>query len=204
MRLARPRPSCVGERDIDLAVEHRFDAAFDLVRQLVAVGTEQLDAVVMVGIVRGRDHHAEIRAQRARQHGHRGRRDRSEQKDIHAGRAEAGDHRVLQHVAGQPRVLADHHAVAVVAALERHAGSHADLHRHFRGHRKLVGAAANAVRSEIASRHCLGPGRWNGQRCAIKAALPNIKFSQYSLPTLEKRCSRANSATVEGPDPSGE
>ena len=35
------------------------------------------------------------------------------------------------------------------AALEREAGSHADLHRDLRGHRKLVRPAANAVRPEI-------------------------------------------------------
>ena len=65
---------------------------FDLVGELVAVRPEQLDAVVVIGIVRGRDHHADIGAQRARQHGDRRRRDRPEQEHIHAGGAEARHH----------------------------------------------------------------------------------------------------------------
>ena len=112
--------------------------SLDLVGQLVAVRSEQLDAVVVVGIVRGRDHDADIGAQRTRQHGDGRRRDRPEQEHIHAGRAEAGHHGVLDHVAGKPRILADHDAVAVIAALERQAGGHADLHRDFRRHRKCV------------------------------------------------------------------
>ena len=143
----------VGQRDLDVLVEQRLDARLDLVGKLVAVGPEQLDAVVVVGIVRGRDHHAEIGAQRARQHRHGGRRDRAEQEHIHAGRAEAGDQRVLEHVAGKPRILADHDPVAVIAALERQAGGHADLHRQIRRHRKLVGPPANAVSSKILPRH---------------------------------------------------
>ena len=62
---------------------------------------------------------------------------------------EAGDQRVLDHVAREPRILADHHAVAVVAALEDSAGGHADLQRDLRRHRKLVGAPADAVGAEI-------------------------------------------------------
>ena len=143
----------VGQRDLDVLVEQRLDARLDLVGKLVAVGPEQLDAVVVVGIVRGRDHHAEIGAQRPRQHRHGRRRDRAEQEHIHAGRAEAGHQRVLDHVARKPRILADHDPVAVVAALERQAGGHADPHGDFRRHRKLVGLPADAVSTEILSRH---------------------------------------------------
>ena len=55
---------------------------------------------------------------RARQHGDGRRRHRAEQQHVHADRGEAGDQRVLDHVAGQARVLADDDAVAVLAALE--------------------------------------------------------------------------------------
>ena len=69
------RGEAVGE-----AVRHQlFDLGFALVGELLAVAIEQLDAVVVVGIVRGRDHHAEIGAQRARQHGDGRRRQRPEQ-----------------------------------------------------------------------------------------------------------------------------
>jgi len=76
--------------------------------------------------VRGRDHDADIGAQRTHQHGNRGRRDRTKQEHVHAGGTQARHHRVLDHVAGQSRVLAKHDAVAMAAALERQAGGHAD------------------------------------------------------------------------------
>ena len=49
--------------------QQRLYLAFDFVGELVAVRAEQLDAVVLVRIVRGGDHHAEVGAHRARQHG---------------------------------------------------------------------------------------------------------------------------------------
>jgi hypothetical protein len=76
-------------------------------RRAVAVGPEQLDAVVVIGIVRGRDHHAEIGAHRARQHGHGGGRNRAGEQHIHADRGEPGHQAVLDHIAGKPRVLAE-------------------------------------------------------------------------------------------------
>jgi hypothetical protein len=106
----------------EIAVDQLLDVRLDLVRQLVAVRTEQLDAVVVIGIVRCRDHHAEIGAHRAGQHGDRRRGHGTEQQNVHADRREPGDERGLDHIAGQPRVLADHHPVAIVAAPEYHSG----------------------------------------------------------------------------------
>ena len=45
-----------------------------------------------------------------------GRRHRAELKHIHSNRGEPRDKRGLDHVAGQPGVLADHDTVAVIAA----------------------------------------------------------------------------------------
>ena len=53
----------IGQSHVDILVKHGLDAALDLVGELVAVRSEQLDAVVVIGIVRGRDHHADIGAQ---------------------------------------------------------------------------------------------------------------------------------------------
>ena len=124
-----------------------------LVGQLVAVGIEELDAVVGVGVVRGRDHHAEVGPQRAGQHGDRRRRHRPEQEHVHADRREARHQGGLDHVARQARILADHHAVPARAVGELLAGGHADLERDLRGHRVRVGEPANAVRAEILPRH---------------------------------------------------
>ena len=115
-------------------VDQLLDLELHVVRQLEAVRTEKLDAVVLEGIVRSRDHHPDIRPQGTRQHGDRRRRHRPEHEHIHAGGGEARDQRVLQHVAGQPRVLADHDPVAMIAAPEdrpdRHADPHGDIRRH--------------------------------------------------------------------------
>ena len=141
-----------GEPLVEVGFDQRLDLVFDLIRQLLAVGAEQLDAVVVVGIVRGGDHHPEIAAHGVRQHGDAGRRHRAGQENVHADRQEAGGKRVLDHVAGQARVLADDHPVAVVAAMEHQSGSHADLQGELRRDR-LVRAPANAVSPEMLACH---------------------------------------------------
>ena len=50
-------------------------------------------------------------------------------------------------------LLEVHFAVAVLAAEEMGAGDLADLHRHLGRHRRLVGAAADAIGAEIFARH---------------------------------------------------
>jgi hypothetical protein len=66
-----------------LGIDQRFDLMLDLVGQLEAVRAEELDAVVVERIVRGRDHHAEIAAHGARQHRHGGCRHRAKQEHVH-------------------------------------------------------------------------------------------------------------------------
>ncbi len=79
--------------------EAGLDFRLNLVVELEAVGTEQLDAVVLIRIVRGGDHDAEIGAHRARQHADRRRRHRPSSITSHAHRKEAGAECRLQHVA---------------------------------------------------------------------------------------------------------
>ena len=137
---------------VERFVEQLLDLLLDLVGQLEAVRAEQLDAVVVEQIVRGGDHHAEIGAHRLGQHRDRRRRHRAEQQHVHADRGEAGDQRVFDHVAGEPGVLADHDAMAMLAALKHQAGRLADLERQLRRD-QTVGAAANAVGAEIFATH---------------------------------------------------
>ena len=134
--------------ELRAVLEPLLDRPLVIVAELVAVGPEQLDAVVRERIVRGGDHHAEIGAHRARQHRHRRRRHRPQQHHVHADAGEAGDHRRFHHVAGQPRVLADDHAMAVVAAQEMRAGGLADAKRRLGRHRLDVGGPADAVGAE--------------------------------------------------------
>ena len=176
----------VGQRDLDVLVEQRLDARLDLVGQLVAVRSEQLDAVVVVRIVRGRDHDAEIGAQRPRQHRHGRRRDRSEQEHIHAGRAEAGHQRVLEHVARQPRILADHDPVPVIATLERQAGGHAHLHGDFWRHRKFIGLPPNPVSTKILSRHCTQIPRYASSLDTVLPQYDMRRASHCVIPCYER------------------
>ena len=134
-------------------IHKRFDLFLDLIGELVTVGPEQLDAVVGKRVVGGRNHHAQVRAQRARQHGDSGRRHRAEQKHVHADGGESRLHGGLDHVARKARVLANHDAVAMRAAGEQMAGRHAHFEGDFGRHGMLVGLPANAVGAEIASCH---------------------------------------------------
>ena len=89
-----------------------FDFILDFVVELVAVGAEEFDAVVGVGIVRGGDDDAGVGAQAAGDVGDAGRRQRADEQHVHAHRKDAGGNGVFEHVAGKPRVLADDDFVA--------------------------------------------------------------------------------------------
>ena len=105
-----------------------LDGGLVRVRQLVAVGAEELDAVVVMGVVRGGDHHAQIGAQRPRQHAHGGRRQGAGQQDVHPRRGEARDKGAFDHIAGKPRVLADHHGPGLSPAGDMAPRRPAQLH----------------------------------------------------------------------------
>ena len=99
MRVALPIFSGAA-RQLGHVAEHQlFDLELGVVGELVAVRPEQLDAVIGEGIVRGGDHHAEIGAERAGQHGDGRRRHRPEQEHVHADGGEAGHERGFDHVA---------------------------------------------------------------------------------------------------------
>ena len=94
-------------------VEQRLDLLLDGVGQLVAVGAEELDAVVAPGVVRGRQHDAEVEAVAADQQ-RRGRRrqDAAEQRDA-AGCGDPGCDSGFEHLARRARVADHEHARAI-------------------------------------------------------------------------------------------
>ncbi len=151
--LGAPEIGRLGDALAQVGFDQPLDLVLELVRELVAVRPEQLDAVVVVWIVRGRDHDAEIGAHRACQHGDRRGRNRSGEQHVHTDRGEASHQRVLDHVTGEPSVLADQHPMAMLAALEQQAGRLPDLQGEVRGQRPVVRLAANAVGSEIFAHH---------------------------------------------------
>jgi hypothetical protein len=89
-----------------------FDLRFDLIAELAAGAIEELDAVVLVGIVRGADDHAEIAFEPFGEVSDARRRQWTDQHHVDAGRDEARFQRGFEHVAGDPRVLADQHRAA--------------------------------------------------------------------------------------------
>ena len=131
-----------------------LDRALGIVAQFVSVGAEQLDAIVGERIVRSRNHHAEIGAHRAGQHRHRRRRHRAGEQHVHADRGEARDQRGLDHIAAEPGVLADQHAMAVITVLENQTRGLAHLERKLRRDR-AVGTATNSIGAEIFANHAL-------------------------------------------------
>ena len=132
------------------AVHQALDFQLGLVGELGAIGSEQLDAVVLVRIVGSRDHHAEIGTQRSGEHGDRRRRDRPEKGHVHAGTDQAGGQRRFDHVTGQPRVLADHRSTAMIVTGEPQAGGLPKAQCHACRHWVAVGLAADTVGAEQA------------------------------------------------------
>ena len=72
--------------------EPPLDLVLDLVGQLEAAAGEELDAVVGRRVVRGRQHDAEVGAERCREVGDGRSGQHAEAQHIHSGRRQAGDH----------------------------------------------------------------------------------------------------------------
>ena len=165
---------------LDLAAENQaLDLILDLVVELVAVGAEELDAVVVVRIVRGGDDDAGIGAEAAGDVGDPRRGQRADEQHIHAHREDAGGEGVLEHVAGKAGVFAQHNLVAAPAAglafetLEDMAGGAAKLEGGLGGDRLDVGGAANAIGAE----DFLGRGHWT---CSVFRGEDDLHFGRQN------------------------
>ena len=86
-----------------------FNSQLGGVIQLLTLMGEELDAVVVVRIVRCRNDDAAIGTQRAREVGHCRSRHGAHQLHVHPGRHQPGFKRRFEHVVGNAGVLADHH-----------------------------------------------------------------------------------------------
>ena len=126
------------------------NVVLDRVGQLQTLPREDFEAVVLKRIVRGRDHDAGIGPQTARQKGHPGRGHRPDQQHVPPHRADARSQGRLQHVARQPRVLADHDFVVSGTFREDLRQRPPDLQHSLRRHRLPIRNPADAVRAEQA------------------------------------------------------
>ncbi|MNI13936.1 hypothetical protein D3C73_671850 [compost metagenome] len=154
-----------GKLGVQIAVEQILDAHLQFVGKLVAIRAEELDAIVLERIMRSGDHHTDIRAQRARQHGNGGRRDRAEQKNVEASSGKTRHHGIFQHVTRKARVLADHDAVAVAAVAEDRAHCNAYPHRQIGRHREDVRMSADTIGTKIAACHVISFVVARSMRC---------------------------------------
>ncbi len=150
-----PRSAEVGAQRasaLQLGRAHQgLDPDLGLVRELPAVAREELDPVVLERVVRGADHRARVAAHVDGEEGEPGGRDRADLQHVDPHRAQAGCERVLEHVAGQARVLADQHARragTVRAELEHERQRASELEHDLAGHRVDVRAPANPVGAE--------------------------------------------------------
>src|SRR5439155_18969049 len=131
-----------------------FDLVLDVVVELVTVGPEKFDAVVVIRIVGGGDHNAGVGAQAARDVGDSGGGQRANEQNIHPHRKDAGRDGIFEHVTGQTRVFAENNLVPLAVArlrrnvLEDVAGRAAQLERGLGGRRLDVGGAAHSVGAE--------------------------------------------------------
>ncbi len=139
-------------RRIDQLLDHQLD----LVGKLGSATGKELDAVVVMGIMRGADDDAGLGMEGTRQVSNRWRRHRPQQQHIGARSRQPRLQRRLEHVARNSGVLADQDAALALLA-EGHACRPAQLEHKIRGNRRLPNMSANAVGAEILSSHDVFP-----------------------------------------------
>ena len=98
-------PVCHG--DIDLAVDEFLDLQDRFLIHFLTVPVQQLDAVVVVGVVRSGDHDAAVEIIHPCDVGHRRCGGNVHDIGVRAAGHEAGAQRIFKHIAGTPGILAD-------------------------------------------------------------------------------------------------
>ena len=133
-----------------------LDVQFDHVGQLLAIAGEELDAVVVIGIVGGADHDAGAGVQGTGQVGDARRWHRPQQGDVDPGRRQARFQGGFEHVAGDAGVLADDYLIETLG-LQRPSDRPAQFQHEFRRDRVVADPPANAIRTKIVFSHALSP-----------------------------------------------
>ena len=98
------------ERDLDLSVDEVLDLLEHVLVHLVALAVDELDAVVVVGIVARRDHDAAVEGAVDDLVAHAGRGDHVQHVGVRPAGDQTGYQCGLEHVARAARVLAQHDA----------------------------------------------------------------------------------------------
>ena len=123
------------------------------IRQFEAVRAKELDAVVVVRVVRGRNHHTQISAHGSCQQTHSGGRQWTKGNDIQTSSRQTSGHGVLKHIARPAGVLANDNTVGFFIFLKIKADSHRKLDHIRGGHRVFIRPSAHTVGAENLSCH---------------------------------------------------
>ncbi len=102
-----PHAPAVGPRRRVRSAQPRLDLVFPRVRQFGAVAREDLDAVVLEGVVGGREDDPAVSLEVAREKGHGGGRQHAHRVALRSRRQAAGHQRGLQHGTRQARIPPD-------------------------------------------------------------------------------------------------
>ena len=134
----------------DGLVEALLDLRFGRVVELEPVAAEELDPVVLVRVVGGRDDGGEVEAVLADQQRRRGGRQDATEQHVPARGGDAGGERRLEHRAGLARVADDEHARLVLAQPADDGVAEAERQV---GGEHIAGGAAHAVGAEQPASH---------------------------------------------------
>jgi len=129
-------------------LQQRLEFGLLLVWQLETVGPEDLDAVVVVRVVGGRDDDAGVATHARGQIGDAGCRKGTGVENEAAHGVDPGSQSRLEHVARAARVFADEDLGLVAFTRKVKRDRFAQPRSHFDGHGVLVGQASNSVGSE--------------------------------------------------------
>ena len=130
-----------------VAVQISLNAVQEALFHLVAVGIDELDSVVIIGIVAGGNHDAAVKVVRSRNIGDARRAGDMQQVGVRARCGEPGAESRFEHIARAAGVLADHDLGLMVFSVVP-AEIPADLEGVING-QVLVGLTAKSVRSKI-------------------------------------------------------
>ena len=147
-------------RPVPVLSQPRFDRVLDFIRQLCATAGEELDAIVRMRVVGGRDHHAQVGTTALDQVGEAGRGQNACVEHVHAGGGEPRCDRGGQEITGGAGVMGDDRAGPLGRVLlegaeiaEHVGGGHGQFDSELRRD-VLVGDAAHAVSAEESSHGC--------------------------------------------------
>ena len=171
-------------RRLQRALELRLDRVLVVIVELEPVAGEQLDPVVLVGVVRRRDHGCEVQSVAANQQRGRRCREHARQQRVSARGGDPGGDRRLEHLAGLPRVPHDQHLRALLLGVRDRGPRESERQL---GRQELPCAATDAVRAKKLARHQLTP----------------VRRSRAS-PDGVSSCSRGSSRSSQGNRPLGD